>query len=251
MIIIISPTKQMKINTLQEANAVPVFVKESSKLAEALKTLTMEELQKLMKVNGKIAAENRERYQNIAFDLNGSCAIHTYHGLQFQYMQLESKEQLCYVQQHVRIVSGMYGLVKPMDSIYPYRLEMQAALAVDGAKDIYEFWGDKLAEELIKELDSHEEPYLVNLASKEYEKAILPYTDEKQVIHILFKLRKNGKLKTESTQVKMARGRMIHYLSAQQIDSLEGIKQFCEDDYHYEQALSDAQHYVFVKEAVL
>ena len=249
MIIIISPTKQMKMKEKQETNAVPVFVKESKKIVEVLKNLTIEDIQKLMKVNEKIAKENLLRYQSIAFDQHGSCAIHTYHGLQFQYMQLETDEQLAYVQQYVRILSGLYGVVRPMDSIYPYRLEMQAPLSIGSVKHIYDFWGNQLANELTRELVSHEEPYILNLASKEYEKAVLPYIDNNQVIHIMFKLNRNGNLKTESTQVKMARGRMIHYLSLHQIVKLKDVKLFHEDGYQFKEELSDVTHYVFVKEA--
>lgn len=248
MLLFISPTKQMQPSSNHQPNEIPMLIAYSKQILQVLQKQSIANIQTLMKVNEKIAKENVERYQHIHLDERGSCAIDTYHGLQFQYMRLDTQEQLDYVQKHVRILSGLYGVLKPFDSIEPYRLEMQAPLSVSDSKDIYEFWKDRLAIQLLEEVSTHSEPYLINLASKEYEKAILPYVPVDSVIHVSFKVRKQGKLKSESTAVKMARGRMIHFLSEHQIEQVEDIKFFDEDGYTFQKEMSDQHHFVFVKE---
>lgn len=248
MLIIISPTKQMKVNQDKKPKQCPMFINETKQIWNILRTLNVDDIKKLMKINDKLALENIERYQNMKFDENGSCAFDTYQGLQFQYMNIESKSEHQYIENHLRILSGFYGVLRPQDSIYPYRLEMQAGLLINGYKDIYCFWQDKLAKALLNELQSHELPVLINMASKEYEKAVLPYISKDRCVTLTFKIRKKGVLKVESTQAKMARGRMIHYLASHTIETLEGIKGFDEDGYQYDRNLSTDHEYVFVKE---
>ena len=247
MLIITSPTKQMKINTTSKPISVPCFQDKSSYLLNHLQSLTFGEIKQIMRTNDTITQETTRRFQEIKFDLEGSCAIQTYCGLQFQYMQIEEAIQFAYLQRHLRILSGFYGLLKPYDSIYPYRLEMQARIALDGGKDLYTYWNTQIAQALDDELSSHEVPVLLNVASKEYEKACISYMNSK-VITLTFKIRKQDKLKTESTQVKMARGRMIHYLSMNQVNTLDQVRSFHEDGYQFMEELSTEQEYVFVKE---
>lgn len=251
MLIIISPTKQMKANERIKPETQVSFPEESTQILNTLKNLSLLELQQNMKVNEKIATENLKRYQELKLDGNGSSALFTYQGLQFKYMDIQTKEEIQYLQDHLRILSGLYGVVRPLDSIYPYRLEMQAKIAVNESDDIYAFWNHELGDALLEEVKTHGVPMILNMASKEYEKAVLPYLPEESYINLTFKIRKQGKLKIESTQVKMARGRMIHYLASKQIQTLSEVQQFDEDGYQFIPSLSTKQEYVFVKEASL
>ena len=248
MLIIVSPTKQMKWYRERLPRDLPILSKNSQMILEELCKLNKDKIMTLMKVNEKIALENLERYRNIHFDKNGSYALFTYQGLQFQRMNIQDESQIAYLQEHLRILSGLYGVIKPLDSIYPYRLEMQAKLPVNDSKDIYDFWKDTIASTLQKELSNQELPIILNMASKEYEKAVLPYLPDDSYITLTFKIRKQGKLKVESTQAKMARGAMIHYLSTNQIEALEGVKEFNEEGYRFMKELSNEREFVFVKE---
>lgn len=249
MLIIVSPTKQMKWCKDHLPQDLPILSKKSQMILEELYKLDKDKIMALMKVNEKIALENLERYKKIHFDKNGSCALFTYQGLQFQRMNIQNEEQITYLQEHLRILSGLYGVIRPLDSIYPYRLEMQAKLPVNGSKDIYAFWKDTIASSLQKELTHHKLPIILNMASKEYEKAVLPYLPDDSYITLTFKIRKQGKLKVESTQAKIARGAMIHYLSTHHIETLEGVKEFHEEGYQFMKELSNEQEFVFVKES--
>lgn len=251
MLVIISPTKQMKPYEGRTPYHCPKLIEDSKRIWNELKKLSIEDIKKLMKVNDKIAQENMQRYQDMKFDQNGSCALFTYQGLQFQYMRIETEEEIAYLEKHLRILSGFYGMVRPLDSIYPYRLEMQAKLCVGGEKDIYAFWNHKLADMLMEEVKTHTLPKIIDMASKEYEKAVLPYLPQDVCLTLTFKIRKGEKLKVESTQAKMARGRMIHYLAVNKIETLDGIKEFCEDGYRYEAELSSEKEFVFVKDGIV
>ena len=247
MKIIVSPTKQMKLSNIQGKEA-PYFVEESKKICEALKDLSIRELCSLMKIKESIALENQERYKQLTFTANGSAALYTYQGLQFKHMKIDEFDEtnLAYVKEHLRIVSALYGIVRPMDSIQAYRLEMQSRLPIGNTKDMYQFWGNHLAERLRQE--EEEKCFIVNLASKEYAKAILPFLQEDEVVTITFYVEKEGKLKSESTQVKMARGLFVHWMVKHQITKKEQLMSFCEDGYQYVESLSNTQELVFVKQ---
>lgn len=249
MLILISPTKQMKTNTQMVAKTIPKLVRNTNVILSHLKELSVEEVMRLMKVKEAIAKENVERFQKMKFDLEGTPALYTYDGLQFKHMLLEQLDEdgRMHLYNSVRILSGFYGVVEPMDSIYPYRLEMQAGLTITDMKNMYEYWGATLANHLEKEVSTHVEPLLLNLASKEYEKAVRPHLQSYPMITVTFKIEKDGKLKTESTQVKMARGAMIYFLGNEQISTLDGVKKFQESGYCYDERLSSKEELVFVK----
>lgn len=245
MKIIVSPTKQMKVSE-HEGEQLPYYADVSKEILAALQALSVEELCKLMHIKESIALENQQRYQDIDFSIHASAAIYTYQGLQFKHMQIDelSLEDIEYVKEHLRILSAFYGIVRPMDSIQPYRLEMQSRLAIQDAKDVYGFWKDRLAKRLLEE---DEEKWIINLASKEYAKAVLPYLDKGKVTTITFYVDKDGKLKTESTQVKMARGRFVQWMAKNKVSSIQELKMFQEDGYHLHQDLSTDEELIFVK----
>lgn len=228
---------------------IPALCTYSKPILETLQTLDAEEIQTLMKVNEKIAKENQERFQQIQFDKRGTCALETYDGLQFKSIQLDTldEEAWNYLQSHMRILSGFYGAVRPCDAIYPYRLEMQAKLAVDGQKNLYAYWKDRIAKHCLEACEHDETPMLLSVASKEYEKAIQPFVPKEKFIQLVFKIEKQGKLKVESTQAKMARGAMIAFLAKSKAQTLDDVKKFDTDGYAYEEELSDETSLVFVK----
>lgn len=250
MITILSPTKQMRVCKDTHVKNIPNFKDTSEKIIDTLKTLSVQDIQKLMKVNEKIAIENMERYQNLKLDLQGTPAFMTYHGLQFKHIGIDTFDAVhwTYAENHIRILSGLYGVLHPFDSIYPYRLEMQCKLAVEGKHDMYALWSNMLADYLTAQAAKQESPYILNLASKEYAKAVLPYIKD-HVVTCTFFVMKNNELKSESTQVKMARGQMVKFLVKQGITHIEGVKFFAENGYSFHEERSDEHEYVFIKHA--
>ena len=164
MKIIISPAKKMNINTDEPfETTVPVFIKEADTLRNRLKELDYGELKKLWKCSDKIAEENFLKLKELDLYSNVTPAVLSYEGIQYQYMapQVFSAEQWDYVREHLRILSGLYGVLRPMDGVIPYRLEMQAKLKMGSTQDLYAFWGDRIYREL-----AEGEDFLLNLASK-------------------------------------------------------------------------------------
>ena len=249
MLFIVSPTKTMKTDGCITPCGCPCFLTESKQILTTLQHFSEDEIARIMKVNEKIAQQNKQRYQEMKFDEHGKCAIESYDGLQFKYMHFASLTavQQAYLQEHMRIISGFYGVVAPMDSIYPYRLEMQAKISVDGYANLYDFWGAKIADELKRLVAAQKTPYIINLASKEYEKAIRKYFDQTQIIDVHFLVEKNGKRKSEATAAKMARGEMIHFAACHQIDEIKDLCKFDGNGFCYDEKASSKTSLVFYK----
>ena len=170
MRIIISPAKQMKENTDTLAFAgIPIFIDWADFLRDWIKSLSFEQQKKLWACNEKIARTNSERFTSMDLRKNLTPALLSYDGIQYTYMGAAVFEdgQYNYVQEHLRILSGFYGVLKPMDGVVPYRLEMQAKIDLDGHRSLYDFWGDALYQEVLDESRT-----IINLASKEYSKCI-------------------------------------------------------------------------------
>ena len=247
MRIIISPAKKMNVNTdsilWQE---LPAFLEDTEKICGILKDMSYEELKKLWKCNDQIAEQNVERLRYMDLRKNLTPAILAYEGIQYQYMApgVFTSESLDYVQEHLRILSGFYGIIKPLDGVVPYRLEMQAKLKMDNAKDLYLFWGKRLAEHLFAETDC-----IVNLASKEYSICVSKHLpDHVRMITCVFGEEKDGKIIEKGTMCKMARGEMVRFMAEHQIEDVESIKAFDRLEYRYSQERSDETTYVFIKE---
>lgn len=246
MRIIISPAKKMREDgdTLA-TRGLPAFVEEAERLRDALRAMTAPERQALWRCNDAIAAVNEERLA--AMDLRGAQtpAILAYEGIQYQYMApgVFTGEELDYVQEHLRILSGFYGLLRPFDAVTPYRLEMQARLPVDGGRDLYAFWGRKLADRLAEETDA-----VLDLASKEYSRAVQPFLpDEVRWITVVFGEEKEGKIVEKGTLCKMARGRMVRWLAENRIQRPEEAHAFAELGYRFSPEHSGEGTYLFVK----
>lgn len=246
MKIIISPAKKMNENkdTLGHYQ-MPHFLKETGQLLAYLKTLSYAELKSVWKCSDKIAEQNYQRIQTMDLYKNLTPAILSYDGIQYTYMSPEVLEdsQLDYLEKHLRILSGFYGILRPFDGVVPYRLEMQAVLKNWHINSLYHFWKDRIAKKLLSENDC-----IINLASKEYSKCITPYLKQDTVfVTCVFGEIKNEKVIEKGTYAKMARGEMARFMAENEIEDIEKIKQFNRLNYTYTPNLSDEKKYVFIK----
>ena len=243
MKIIISPAKKMNVDTDSlPIDSLPPFLPQTERLLSALQTMSPKELQSLWKCNDNLAQLNIERLKAMTLRQNLTPAILSYEGIQYRYMApgVMTAGQLEYLREHLRMLSGFYGLLRPFDGVTPYRLEMQAKLSVDGAKDLYAFWGDSLAKHL-------EGDWVLNLASKEYSKAVTPYLPESSVLTCVFGEWLNGKVIEKGTICKMARGQMVRWLAENGIEKAEKIREFADLEYRFDTELSTENTFVFIK----
>ena len=234
MRIIISPAKKMNIDTdTFPQPTFPIFLEETSVLMEWIRALSFPEAQKLWQCNDKIAELNYRRFQDMNLRRNLTPALVSYEGIQYQYMAPEvfTRKEWDYVQNHLCILSGFYGVLRPLDGIVPYRLEMQAKACVNEAKNLYEFWG-----------------IILNLASKEYSQCIEKYLEPEDVyISCIFGELKDGKVIQKGTQAKMARGEMVRFMAEKGIEDVREIQKFDRLGYGYEAERSSDCEYVFLK----
>lgn len=243
---IISPAKKMRVD--QEYLAyqdLPRFLKEAERLMGQLRQMDASALQTLWKCNDALARENIQRLQRMELYHDLTPAILAYDGIQYRYLAPNVLEEgaLAYLQAHLRILSGFYGLLRPLDGVTPYRLEMQAKLAVGEARDLYAFWGEKLGAALGAETDQ-----VLNLASREYSRAVLPHLPRHVAwVECVFGQVIDGKVVEKGTLCKMARGSMARWLAQTQAQDLEAAKEFCQLGYAYDPDRSTEKTYVFIK----
>ena len=247
MRIIISPAKKMIVDTDTLAyRDLPAFLPQTQRLLERLRAMSEEELGRLWKCNDQIAQLNVERLKGMDLEKQLTPAVIAYEGIQYRYMAPDvfTQKEYDYVQEHLRILSGFYGVLCPLDGVTPYRLEMQAKLSLDGAKDLYGFWGDALARSILDETDC-----IVNLASKEYSVCISKYLPaHARMITCVFGEEKDGRIIEKGTMCKMARGEMVRFMAENQIEDPQEIRRFDRLDYRYSPVHSDETTYVFVLE---
>ena len=243
---IIAPAKQMKSDTdTLECTALPVFLERTEILAEYINSLSATMQKKLWACNDKIAAENHERF--VGMDLRRSLtpAILAYNGIQYTYMAPDVLEQqhIDYLQENLRILSGFYGVLKPLDGVVPYRLEMQAKAKVNGCKNLYEFWGDSLYREVMPN-----DGVIINLASKEYSKCVEKYLKpQDRFITIVFGELTHGKVTQKGVYAKMARGEMTRFAAETNAQTPETLKNFASRGYSFDNSRSTENEYVFLK----
>ena len=246
MRIIISPAKKMNADTDTLAHSgLPMFLPQTQRLLDRLRAMSFDELKVLWKCNDQIAALNVDRLHTMDLRRNLTPAIIAYEGIQYQYMAPDvfTQKEYDYVQAHLRILSGFYGALRPLDGVTPYRLEMKARLRMGDAKDLYAFWGEALARSVLDETDC-----VINLASKEYSACVSKYLPEdKRMITCVFGEEKNGKIIEKGTMCKMARGEMVRFMAVNQMENPEEIKAFTGLDYCYSPEYSDDDTYVFVR----
>ena len=246
MRIIISPAKKMRVDTDSIPwRDLPCNLNRTEEILSTLLQMTESDLQKLWKCNDKIASLNTERLRTMDLCSGLTPAILAYDGIQYQYMapSVFTDTELEYVQEHLRILSGFYGVLKPFDGVTPYRLEMQAKLSVDGERDLYTYWGGSVAEQLFSETDC-----IVNLASKEYSVCVSKYLPNSvQMITCVFGEKSNGKVVEKGTMCKMARGEMVRFMAENGISNAEQLKSFRRLGYEFSEKYSNDDRYVFVR----
>ena len=247
MRIIISPAKKMNMDTDSlPIRALPRFLGRTEELLALLRAMSPEELKALWKCNDRLVRLNVERLADMNLRSQLTPAILAYEGIQYQYMApgVFTGEELEYGQEHLRILSGFYGVLRPFDGVLPYRLEMQARLKTPEGKDLYEFWGDTLAAEVFGETDC-----VVNLASREYSQCLSRYVPSgARFITCVFGERKDGKIVEKGTMCKMARGEMVRYLAENRAEDPEQMRDFDRLQYRFSPADSDGHTYAFIRE---
>lgn len=246
MQIIISPAKKMRIDTDSFAVTLPQFLADTEILMRALQDMPETALQALWRCNDAIARRNIERLGSMNLYQNLTPALLSYVGIQYQYMapNVFEDQQYDYLQAHLRILSGFYGLLRPFDGVTPYRLEMQAKISVGGHAGLYGFWGSKLADRLAAETDC-----VLNLASLEYSRAVTPHLPASvRVCACVFGTRREDKVVEAGTLCKMARGEMVRWLAEQHISEPEGVKEFRGLGYRFSAADSTENRFVFIRE---
>lgn len=242
---IIAPAKKMKVDTdTFLCDDLPVFLNKTEILKNYITGLSYDEQKRLWACNDKLAQENHERFDNMDLRRNLTPSILAYDGIQYTYMAPAVFENRCfdYVQEHVRILSGFYGVLKPMDGVVPYRLEMQAKAKVGDFKNLYEFWGDSLYYEVLPS-----DKTIINLASKEYSKCIEKYLQpQDKLITLIFGELINGKIVQKGVYAKMARGEMVRYTAEINAQAPEQIKAF-DRGYSFDEKRSTDRQYVFIR----
>ncbi len=256
MLALISPTKKLDFSPspMGLEYTQPAFMAEAMALMDVLGKLSARQLQKLMHLSDELAAVNTERVNSFAAKQtpkNAKQAGYTYSGETFIGLDAEnfSKTDVAYAQDHLRIFSGLYGILRPLDLIQPYRLEMGLRLKNSAGADLYKFWGDKIAENIRKELAMEEEPVLVNLASNEFTKAANFKSLNARIVTPAFKEIKDGEAKTIGTFSKRARGMMARFMIINRIEEPEDLKKFAADGYKFKAGLSDIDNWVFTRKA--
>ncbi len=246
MKIIISPAKKMIVDTDSlPVRSEPAFLEDTEKIKKYIQTLSYGEAKKLWSCNDKIAELNFARFREMDLQKNLTPAILSYEGIQYQYMApiVFTDNVLSYIQEHLCILSGFYGVLKPLDGVVPYRLEMQAKAGVEGADDLYDFWGSKIYGNVCDK-----DRIIINLASKEYSKCVEHYLKPEDIfITCVFGELREGRVIQKGTLAKMARGEMVKFMAENNVTDLEQLKSFEGLGYRYEKEISGEKEYIFLK----
>ena len=252
MIIVLSPAKTLDFETPAKTahRSQPSFLDESAALIDRLRKVSTDDLAGLMSLSPALAELNVERYQTWSrpFNVrNAKQAVLAFNGDVYEGLDAASLDEaaLNWAQSHLRILSGLYGVLRPLDLIQPYRLEMGTRLDNARGKDLYRFWGERLIEAIGGEIRSHRHPILVNLASNEYFKALPRASSHWPVIQPVFQEQREDGWKVISFMAKRARGLMARYAVEQRLEDPEGLKEFGLEGYTFHPETSDASLWVF------
>ena len=245
MKIIISPAKKMNVDTDSlPAAGLPVLLDQTRILREGIRKMSYDEVKKLWGCNDQLAGLNYKRFADMDLEHNLTPAVLAYEGLQYQHMAplIMTSQALDYIGAHLRILSGFYGVLSPFDGVVPYRLEMQARMAVAGSSDLYSFWDNRIYKEL-----TGEDHTVINLASKEYSQAVKPYLScADTFVTCTFGEMYHGKIKQKGTLAKMARGEMVKFMAENRITEIGQLKEFNALGYRYTESFSTDTELTFV-----
>ena len=254
MLTLLSPAKKLNMDPIETGVPVtkPRLREDTREIATVAKAQSADDLKRLMHISDNLATMNFERFQ--AFNLDNKSNSAKPAGLAFDgdvYWGLEadslSDDTLTYAQDHLRILSGLYGVLRPMDAIQPYRLEMGTKMANGRGKSLYEFWGSRIADRLNKDLGGHADKTVVNLASNEYFKAVDAKALGRNVIGAKFLNVKDGKSRSLMYYAKHARGTMARWIMENRVDRAEGLKDFNADGYSLDASASTEHELVFTR----
>ena len=259
MFAVLSPAKKLNLEPLSSQRtsqldfSLPDLLPETEELIKVARKLTCAELSKLMKLSDSLAALNYDRFQTMTLPItedNGKAAVLTFDGGTYQGLEAHTltNGQLKYAQKNLGILSGLYGVLRPLDLIQPYRLEMGVRLKTKRGSNLYSFWGNRISHTLNKYLSSSNCSVLVNLASNEYFKSVAAQELQAKVITPHFKEIKNGVPKVVGLFAKRARGMMARYMIQNQLQKPTQLQGFREDGYRYDPSLSDDTNWIFTRE---
>ncbi|MEM9888521.1 MAG: peroxide stress protein YaaA [Bacteroidota bacterium] len=255
MIILLSPAKTLDYSeTSIKTHSQARLLKESKKLVKVLRQKSPTDLQDLMNISENLAAQNFERYHQFKTPFtreNAKQAVLAFKGDVYQGLEVDdfSEEDLAFAQKHIRILSGLYGLLRPLDLMQAYRLEMSTSLQQNGSKNLYEFWGKKITSIINEDLSESGSDWVINLASKEYFKSVQKDKLNGQILDIDFKENRNGTYKTIAFNAKKARGAMSRQIVKNRIHQIEDLRYLEVNGYTFSEVRSSDRHYVFTLDA--
>ncbi|WP_158212382.1 peroxide stress protein YaaA [Natranaerobius trueperi] len=254
MIVLISPSKTMDFDSKYETmKTEPDFHDDAFELIKELREYDSKELASLMGISDELAKLNYNRFQTFKKAPNlddGKQALFTYQGSVYKEIYPEdfNDQELEFSQRNLRIISGLYGLLKPLDIIQPYRLEMSIKLKLNGYKNLYEFWQIKITNRLTELVEQSHHKFLVNLASKEYFGVLNTEKIQGNVVTPVFKDFKKGQYRVIGFSAKKARGKMVRYIVKKGIQDPHELKKFTADDYRYSSKHSNDKQWVFIRD---
>jgi uncharacterized protein len=253
MLVVISPAKKLDLESSVEKTlkySKPALLKSAEELIGAARQLSEKQLAKLMKLSEPLAKLNQQRYQDFSIPFtksNAKQAVLTFNGDTYQGLDALSfsAEEHEYAQQHLRILSGLYGVLRPLDLIQAYRLEMGTKLKTEKGLNLYNFWGEQITRNINKNIVETESEYLLNCASNEYFKAVKLDLIKAKVVTPVFKQVKNGEARMLGMMAKRARGAMARYIVQNKVERLADLKEFKADGYRFQNKLSDSDKFEF------
>ena len=252
MLILLSPAKTLDMTPAARASTQPRLLKDTEELSGLLRTHSRADIQELMHVSEKLADLNYQRFQDFILpfdDDNAKPAGLAFRGDVYQDLEADSfdDEQFAFADRQIRILSGLYGVLRPSDLMQAYRLEMGTKLKNKRGKDLYEFWGDRITKVLNEDLAEQNDDLILNLASKEYFKSVQHADLNGRVLTINFKDEKDGKYRIVAFNAKRARGRMAQLITIEGITTAEPLKELVVNDYVYNEALSSGDDWVWTR----
>jgi len=249
MLVVVSPAKKLNMNLVQGLNVTEPYFKENvDELLNVVRNLSVKELENLMNISTNLAELNKERFKEFGNQQKKAAAFafagDTYKGLSIEKLE---RDDLDFAQKHLRILSGLYGLLRPLDEIEPYRLEMGSKLKGKHGSSLYEYWGNKISENLNQQAKKIGSKILVNCASNEYFNAVNINLIPLKVITPIFMESKNGDAKIVSFYAKNARGSMARFIIQNRINNEKDLKKFDLDGYNYDAEKSSEGKLVFIR----
>ncbi len=255
MLALVSPAKKLDFENkvyIQSPTS-PQFLADAVELVGGLKALPKSKIQSLMKLSDNLGQLNYDRYQNFSVPFtedNAKPCVYAFRGDTYVGLDADSLEadDMAFAQNHLGILSGLYGLLRPLDLMQPYRLEMGTKFSNDRGEDLYDFWNDHLAKACNEAVSDHKDKSVISLASNEYIKAVRPKKLDGAFITCHFKDVKNGAPKTIGLFAKRARGMMARFMIQNRIETPQGLKDFDSDGYSFQPAMSDDENFTFLRD---